>query len=35
MVHILRNILIPIVTVVGMSFGRLIAFAVVTESIFS
>lgn len=35
MVHILRNILIPIVTVVGMSFGGLIAFAVVTESIFA
>ncbi|SDW70882.1 ABC transporter permease [Roseicitreum antarcticum] len=34
-VHILRNILIPIVTVVGMSFGGLIAFAVVTESIFA
>jgi peptide/nickel transport system permease protein len=35
MVHILRNILIPIVTVIGMSFGGLIAFAVVTESIFA
>lgn len=35
MVHILRNILIPIVTVVGMSLGGLIAFAVVTESIFA
>lgn len=34
-IHILRNILIPIVTVVGMSFGGLIAFAVVTESIFA
>ncbi|MFN3688430.1 ABC transporter permease [Salinarimonas sp.] len=35
LVHILRNILIPIVTVVGMSLGGLIAFAVVTESIFA
>lgn len=35
LVHILRNILIPIVTVIGMSFGGLIAFAVVTESIFA
>lgn len=35
LVHLLRNILIPIVTVVGMSFGGLIAFAVVTESIFA
>jgi peptide/nickel transport system permease protein len=35
LVHILRNILIPIVTLVGMSFGGLIAFAVVTESIFA
>lgn len=34
-VHLLRNILIPIVTLVGMSFGGLIAFAVVTESIFA
>jgi len=35
LVHLLRNILIPIVTLVGMSFGGLIAFAVVTESIFA
>lgn len=34
-VHALRNILIPIVTVLGMEFGGVIAFAVVTESIFS
>ena len=34
-VHVLRNILIPIVTVVGLQFGSLIAFTVVTESIFS
>lgn len=34
-VHILKNILIPVVTVVGMEFGSTMAFAVVTESIFS
>tara|TARA_X000000950_G_scaffold225256_1_gene271627 strand:+ start:3001 stop:3903 length:903 start_codon:yes stop_codon:yes gene_type:complete len=33
--HLLPNILIPIVTVVGIEFGTLIAFATVTESIFS
>lgn len=34
-VHALKNILIPIVTVLGMEFGGVIAFAVVVESIFS
>jgi peptide/nickel transport system permease protein len=34
-VHVLKNILIPIVTVVGMEFANFIAFAVVTETIFS
>ncbi|RVT81521.1 ABC transporter permease [Rhodobacteraceae bacterium CCMM004] len=34
-VHVMRNILIPIVTVLGMEFGGVIAFAVVVESIFS
>jgi peptide/nickel transport system permease protein len=34
-VHVLKNILIPIVTVVGVEFGGLIAFAVVTETIFA
>jgi peptide/nickel transport system permease protein len=34
-VHVMKNILIPIVTVVGMEFGSVIAFAVVTESIFA
>lgn len=33
-VHVLKNILIPIVTVLGMEFGSLIAFAIVTESVF-
>ncbi len=35
LVHVLRNILLPVITVVGMEFGSLIAFAVVTETIFS
>ena len=34
-VHVLKNALVPIVTVVGMEFGSVIAFAVVTESIFA
>ncbi len=34
-VHVLRNIMIPIVTVVGLEFGTVIAFAIVTESVFS
>ena len=34
-VHILKNIMIPVVTVVGLEFGSLIAFSVVTESIFA
>lgn len=34
-VHVLKNILIPVVTVVGLEFGSLIAFSVVTESIFA
>ena len=34
-VHVLRNILIPIVTVVGLEFASLIAFSVVTETIFA
>ena len=34
-VHVLRTILIPIVTVVGLQFGALIAFAIVTESVFA
>ncbi|MEM9249863.1 MAG: ABC transporter permease [Pseudomonadota bacterium] len=33
--HVMRNILIPIVTVLGMELGGVIAFAVVVESIFS
>lgn len=35
LVHVLKNILIPIVTVMGMQFGGLLAFAVVTETVFA
>ena len=34
-VHVLRNILIPIVTVIGLEFGSVIAFAIVTETVFA
>jgi len=34
-VHLLKNILIPVVTVMGLEFGALIAFSVVTETIFA
>ncbi len=34
-VHMLKTILIPIVTVVGLEFGSTIAFAVVTETVFA
>lgn len=34
-VHLLKNIMIPIVTVVGLEFGTLVAFAVVTETVFA
>lgn len=33
--HVLQNALIPIVTVMGISFGQLLGGAVITESIFS
>ena len=32
--HALRNALIPIVTILGLSYGELIAFSIVTESVF-
>ncbi len=34
-VHVMKNILIPIVTVVGLELGTTIAFSVVTETIFA
>ncbi|MDR6873645.1 peptide/nickel transport system permease protein [Bosea sp. BE125] len=33
--HVLRNILIPIVTVVGVEFGSLVAFSTITETVFA
>ena len=33
--HVLKNIMIPVVTVIGMEFGGTVAFAVVTETIFA
>jgi len=33
--YVLRNTLIPLVTILGLEFGSTIAFAVVTESIFA
>lgn len=35
LVHVLKNIMIPVVTVLGLELGSMIAFAVVTESVFS
>ena len=34
-VHVLKNILIPVITVLGLELGGVIAFAVVTETIFA
>jgi peptide/nickel transport system permease protein len=34
-VHVLKNILIPLITVIGMELGSMLAFAVVTETIFA
>lgn len=34
-VHLMKNIMIPVVTVIGLEFGSLIAFSVVTETIFA
>jgi peptide/nickel transport system permease protein len=34
-VHLLKNILIPVITVLGLEFGNLVAFSVVTETIFA
>jgi peptide/nickel transport system permease protein len=35
LVHVLKNILIPVITVVGLELGNLIAFSVVTETVFA
>ena len=34
-VHVLKNILLPIITVLGLELGGLIAFAVVTETVYA
>jgi peptide/nickel transport system permease protein len=34
-VHVMKNIMIPVVTVIGLEIGQVIAFAVVTETIFA
>ena len=34
-VHVMKNIMIPVITVVGLELGTTIAFSVVTESIFA
>lgn len=34
-VHVLKNIMIPVVTVIGLELGSMIAFAVVTETVFA
>lgn len=34
-VHVLKNILIPIVTVLALQFGAIIAFSIVTETVFA
>ena len=34
-VHLLKNILIPVLTVLGLEFGGLLAYAVVTETVFA
>ena len=35
LVHVLKNIMVPIITVIGMELGAVIAFATVTETIFA
>jgi peptide/nickel transport system permease protein len=34
-VHTLKNILIPLVTIIGLEFGSTVAFAIVTETVFA
>ncbi|MSO53611.1 MAG: ABC transporter permease [Rhodospirillales bacterium] len=34
-VHVLRNMMIPVVTMLGLEFGGLVAFGIVTETIFA
>ncbi|WP_274425372.1 ABC transporter permease [Chelativorans sp. YIM 93263] len=34
-VHILKNIMIPVVTILGLELGSMVAFAIVTETVFA
>ena len=34
-VHLLKNIMIPVITIIGLEFGALIAFSTVTETVFA
>ncbi|WP_045392966.1 ABC transporter permease [Falsirhodobacter sp. alg1] len=35
LVHVLKNIMIPVVTIIGLELGSMIAFAIVTETVFA
>ena len=35
MVHVLKNIMIPVVTIIGLELGSMVAFAIVTETVFA
>jgi peptide/nickel transport system permease protein len=35
LVHVLKNIMIPIVTIIGLELGSMVAFAIVTETVFA
>ncbi|MCG8354702.1 MAG: ABC transporter permease, partial [Kiloniellales bacterium] len=35
LVHLMKNIMIPVVTIIGLELGGLIAFSVVTETVFA
>ena len=34
-IHLLKNIMIPVITIIGIEFGSLIAFSTVTETVFA
>ena len=35
LVHILRNAMVPLITVIGIELGNLLAYGVITETVFS
>ena len=35
MVHVLKNIMIPVVTILGLELGSMVAFAIITETVFA